>query len=77
MKSNVFALVFGEIATFYRVNPSDKIGSEVPILPAPFTQGSQGRSRARGFFDTLKPRLLPRFFVFSNGVLPVEKKDIL
>ena len=53
MKSNIFALVFGE--TFICVNPSVKTVSQEPVLPAPLTQGSLRRSRARGFIDTLKP----------------------
>ena len=42
----VFALVFGKIATFYRNNPSVKIGFCKPVLTAPLTQGSLGRSCA-------------------------------
>ena len=54
MKSNIFALVFGEFETFRCVNPSVKTVSQEPVLPAPLTQGSLRRSRARGFIDTLK-----------------------
>ena len=49
----VFVSDFGEFATYFCDNPSVKIGSEEPILPAPFTQGSLGRSRASGFIDSL------------------------
>ena len=63
MKSNIFALVFGEFETFRRVNPSVKTVSQEPVLPAPLTQGSLRRSCARGFIDTLsgRPKGRPRF----------------
>ena len=54
MKSNIFALVFGEFETYICVNPSVKTVSQEPVLPAPLTQGSLRRSRARGFIDTLR-----------------------
>ena len=53
MKSNIFALVFGEFETYICVNPSVKTVSQEPVLPAPLTQGSLRRSRARGFIDKL------------------------
>ena len=62
MKSNIFALVFGEFETFICVNPSVKTVSQEPVLPAPLTQGSLRRSRARGFIDTLKGRTEVRPF---------------
>ena len=58
MKSNIFALFFGEFETFRCVNPSVKTVSQEPVLPAPLTQGSLRRYRARGFFDKLKKPLL-------------------
>ena len=66
MKSNIFALVFGEFETFRCVNPSVKTVSQEPVLPAPLTQGSLRRSRARGFIDTLKEGGFSHLLFFQN-----------
>jgi len=51
-KTYEFALDFGEIETFYCINPSVFFRLRRKN-PAPFTQGSLGRCRASRFFDTL------------------------
>jgi len=52
-KTYEFALDFGEIETFYCINPSVFFRLRRKN-PAPFTQGSLGRCRASRFFDTLR-----------------------
>ena len=74
MKSNTFALVFGEFETFICDNPSVKTVSQEPVLPAPLAQGSLRRSRARGFIDTLGAALCA---ARSEGSSPFSQNNLL
>ena len=53
-KNHRIRIRFGEIVTFHCVNPAAIFRIERKMT-APFTQGSLGRSRARGFLYSLNP----------------------